>query len=985
MFDPYRKWLGILPKDQPPNHYRLLSLELYENDLDVIEGAADRAMGFVRQYQSGEHAASAAKLLNEIAAARICLLKPASKADYDAKLKRQLAPTHAIKEEMPSFADDAEVAKLVKASKPLSKRKKKVAKSGPTSYLIAGGLVAIALVAFAMISSRNSDTPFEKTIPVEQVAVRPGVIATSTNDAQESTTSPRGPTSTKNVLLVESKLIAEPVGPSVDLMKSIDLKRDIYSGEWRKEGTSLIGGPGGRIYLPAKLPEDYQLKFQVKRLTENETLMLGFVMAGRLGTVAIDAYRSQLTGLYLDRRDPDGSSMKRRGALFENNRLSTVVLTVHPGHLHVGVDGQTIIDWYGSPDRLYLHSEYGVPNRETSYIGIFLGSYQFDSAVMTPIKSEPEVSRLEKLDVTVDLMPLLDTERDGKRGVWALNKNILHSPESGHPQFCLPIAVPQEYTWSATIEVPEGSPGNATLALGLLAGNANCTIAIANDNCLGIERIDGARWDNNETSVRGPFFTPGTPVKLSTTVTRNGIRLDLDGRTLINWKGDFRRLTVQDDWAPIDGRKLFIETRHHFKFSHLQLGPPIAPTLPSHPEFKPGRPVDLLALIDPKRDALEGDWEKDGAALRVMGTRTFISKLAIPCEIPAEYKLAIKVTRENSGASENDPLLFKLPTESSMAQVALDGFLPMLSAIAMDRLYLNDPRNPSINQLQAIPLGQTQEFVVFVRKTGIKIMNGNKTIIDWTGNPRRFYEEPHWATTGGRIALAGHRGKFRFDKLEIEPLEPSTLPTVPPLGAEGNLLALIDPLRDSRKGQWTKGAKGLVSPVFPGHRLAVPVVPPERYVITADIERRKGDWELVFGLVVGKQPCNVSIDAGGSHSGLDLIDDKPYQDKLNSTRQEFPQPLLPKGKRVKVRCFVLPDTVLVKCDDQEVVKWHGDPRRLSLKSDLYLPPNYSEADRSQLWLGGWESEFLIRELSLKSLSDEEASQIVSSINNAPRR
>ena len=62
MFDPYRKWLGIPPKDQPPNYYRLLSLELYESDLDVIEGAADRQMGFVRQYQSGEHAAIAAKL-----------------------------------------------------------------------------------------------------------------------------------------------------------------------------------------------------------------------------------------------------------------------------------------------------------------------------------------------------------------------------------------------------------------------------------------------------------------------------------------------------------------------------------------------------------------------------------------------------------------------------------------------------------------------------------------------------------------------------------------------------------------------------------------------------------------------------------------------------------------------------------------------------------------------------------------------------------
>jgi hypothetical protein len=28
--DPYDEWLGIPPKDQPPNHYRLLGLELFE-------------------------------------------------------------------------------------------------------------------------------------------------------------------------------------------------------------------------------------------------------------------------------------------------------------------------------------------------------------------------------------------------------------------------------------------------------------------------------------------------------------------------------------------------------------------------------------------------------------------------------------------------------------------------------------------------------------------------------------------------------------------------------------------------------------------------------------------------------------------------------------------------------------------------------------------------------------------------------------------
>ena len=35
-FDPYYQWLGIPPKDQPPDHYRLLALERFEPNLDVI-------------------------------------------------------------------------------------------------------------------------------------------------------------------------------------------------------------------------------------------------------------------------------------------------------------------------------------------------------------------------------------------------------------------------------------------------------------------------------------------------------------------------------------------------------------------------------------------------------------------------------------------------------------------------------------------------------------------------------------------------------------------------------------------------------------------------------------------------------------------------------------------------------------------------------------------------------------------------------------
>src|SRR4051794_4214468 len=91
-FDPYHKWLGIPPQDQPPNHYRLLGLELFEADLDVISAAADARMGHVKSFHVGPHAELSQQVLNEIAVARLRLLKPERKAAYDAALRQQAVP-----------------------------------------------------------------------------------------------------------------------------------------------------------------------------------------------------------------------------------------------------------------------------------------------------------------------------------------------------------------------------------------------------------------------------------------------------------------------------------------------------------------------------------------------------------------------------------------------------------------------------------------------------------------------------------------------------------------------------------------------------------------------------------------------------------------------------------------------------------------------------------------------------------------------------
>ena len=69
---PYHKWLGIPPEEQPASHYRLLGITEFESDADVIEAAAERQTGFLRTFQTGPEAELAERLLNEVAAARVC-------------------------------------------------------------------------------------------------------------------------------------------------------------------------------------------------------------------------------------------------------------------------------------------------------------------------------------------------------------------------------------------------------------------------------------------------------------------------------------------------------------------------------------------------------------------------------------------------------------------------------------------------------------------------------------------------------------------------------------------------------------------------------------------------------------------------------------------------------------------------------------------------------------------------------------------------
>jgi hypothetical protein len=89
-FDPYVQWLGIERDGLHPNRYELLGLAEFESDPSRIEESARRQTQKLAVHLSGEHAALAKRVTDEVENARVCLLDAAKKTPYDMILRRQL-------------------------------------------------------------------------------------------------------------------------------------------------------------------------------------------------------------------------------------------------------------------------------------------------------------------------------------------------------------------------------------------------------------------------------------------------------------------------------------------------------------------------------------------------------------------------------------------------------------------------------------------------------------------------------------------------------------------------------------------------------------------------------------------------------------------------------------------------------------------------------------------------------------------------------
>jgi hypothetical protein len=159
-FDPYHIWLGIPETARPVSKYRLLAIEDFEVNREVISAAAEQRTIYLRTLQAGEHAVLVAELLNEVSRARVTLLNADQKAGYDEELRKQQRP------EPEAVTQESPVSIVPTVKNPHSKVQKEIWKQPAVIGVSVVGVIGVFVLVISMMSSGDADPVASNSPPV---------------------------------------------------------------------------------------------------------------------------------------------------------------------------------------------------------------------------------------------------------------------------------------------------------------------------------------------------------------------------------------------------------------------------------------------------------------------------------------------------------------------------------------------------------------------------------------------------------------------------------------------------------------------------------------------------------------------------------------------------------------------------------------------------------------------------------------------------
>ena len=183
----------------------------------------------------------------------------------------------------------------------------------------------------------------------------------------------------------------------------------------------------------------------------------------------------------------------------------------------------------------------------------------------------------------VDLLPLIDPDRDAVRGKWRKKNGALVSDRGQPTIITIPYKPPDEYRITM---VAERTDGDNAINFGLVADGRSFSAGLDNfserGGITGFETLDGKRLDEMSLSHKGMALVNNRPSTIVFTVAKHHFSIAHDNATLVDWPdADYRRCGLNFHEGRIDHGKLFLSTWNSvYRISRLELTPLVAAARP---------------------------------------------------------------------------------------------------------------------------------------------------------------------------------------------------------------------------------------------------------------------------------------------------------------------------------------------------------------------------------------------------------------------
>ena len=184
-----------------------------------------------------------------------------------------------------------------------------------------------------------------------------------------------------------------------------------------------------------------------------------------------------------------------------------------------------------------------------------MGYFQVRSApTVTPTRPRSALAAVTppttRWSETIELLPLIRTERDQVSGQWTLRDGRLESIKQYGARIEIPYQPPAEYVLTAIVE-PLDEPNG--LILGQRLGDHRFLVLVnyqrpGHAPASALENVDGLNVDLNATTLESRLLERNRLSTVVCTVRKDGVTVTCDGRSVIDWKGAASRLSLSDYW-----------------------------------------------------------------------------------------------------------------------------------------------------------------------------------------------------------------------------------------------------------------------------------------------------------------------------------------------------------------------------------------------------------------------------------------------------